>query len=61
VLPRACRAAGFEPRIAFRTHDQVTVHGLVAAGVGIALVPQLTVPTVRPDQAIEQLASPLSA
>lgn len=44
----ACRAAGFEPRITVRMDDQVTVHGLVAAGVGIALVPQLTVPAVRP-------------
>jgi DNA-binding transcriptional LysR family regulator len=57
VLPKACRAAGFEPRIAFRTDDQVTVHGLVAAGVGIALVPQLTVPTVRPDLVIRPLGS----
>jgi DNA-binding transcriptional LysR family regulator len=57
VLPKACRAAGFEPHIAFRTDDQVTVHGLVAAGVGIALVPQLTVPAVRPDLVIRPLGS----
>src|SRR5829696_2477556 len=57
VLPRACRAAGFEPRIAFRTDDQVTVHGLVAAGVGIALMPLIAVPTTRSDLVVRALSS----
>lgn len=46
VLPQACRAAGFEPDILFRTDDQVTVRGLVAAGIGVALAPWLTLPTL---------------
>jgi DNA-binding transcriptional LysR family regulator len=58
VLPRACRAAGYEPRIAFRTDDQVTVQGLVAAGVGIALVPSITLPTARADLVVRPLGSP---
>jgi DNA-binding transcriptional LysR family regulator len=37
------RHAGREPRIAFRSDDNGTVQGLVAAGVGIAIVPRLTV------------------
>ncbi|HZO62625.1 MAG TPA: LysR family transcriptional regulator [Gaiellaceae bacterium] len=37
------RQAGREPRIAFRSDDNGTVQGLVAAGVGIAIVPRLTV------------------
>ena len=37
------RHAGREPNIAFRTDDNGTVQGLVAAGVGIAIVPLLTV------------------
>jgi DNA-binding transcriptional LysR family regulator len=37
------RLAGREPHIAFRSDDNGTVQGLVAAGVGIAIVPQLTV------------------
>jgi DNA-binding transcriptional LysR family regulator len=37
------RQAGREPKIAFRSDDNGTVQGLVAAGVGIAIVPRLTV------------------
>jgi DNA-binding transcriptional LysR family regulator len=37
------RHAGSEPNIAFRSDDNGTVQGLVAAGVGIAIVPRLTV------------------
>ena len=37
------RHAGREPQIAFRSDDNGTVQGLVAAGVGIAIVPRLTV------------------
>jgi DNA-binding transcriptional LysR family regulator len=55
VLPRACRLAGFEPAIAFRTDDRIAVEGLVAAGVGVALIPQLTVPTARPDIIVRPL------
>jgi DNA-binding transcriptional LysR family regulator len=35
--------AGREPKIVFRSDDNGTVQGLVAAGVGAALVPRLTV------------------
>ena len=38
---RVCRAAGFEPRVSFESDDYQTVQGLVAAGVGVALIPQL--------------------
>ncbi len=37
------RHAGRAPHIAFRSDDNGTVQGLVAAGVGIAIVPRLTV------------------
>lgn len=55
VLPRACRIAGFEPDIAFRTDDRIAVEGLVAAGVGVALIPRLTLPTARADIAVRPL------
>jgi molybdate transport repressor ModE-like protein len=58
VLPTACRAAGFEPRIAFRTDDHMTVQGLVAAGVGVGLIPTLTVPTARADIAVRPITAP---
>lgn len=37
----ACRAAGFEPRIACESSELETIRSLVAAGLGIAILPQL--------------------
>jgi DNA-binding transcriptional LysR family regulator len=42
------RQAGREPNIAFRSDDNGTVQGLVAAGVGVAVVPRLTVDETDP-------------
>ncbi|MCP9486455.1 MAG: LysR substrate-binding domain-containing protein [Gaiellaceae bacterium MAG52_C11] len=55
VLPAACRGAGFEPKIVFRSDDHMAVQSFVAAGLGVAVVPQLTVPTARPDIVIRPL------
>ncbi len=52
---RSCHAAGFEPRVSFESDDYQTVQGLVAAGVGVALIPQLALSTVRPDIRIRGL------
>ena len=38
---RSCLTAGFEPRVSFESDDYDTVQGLVAAGVGVALIPGL--------------------
>jgi molybdate transport repressor ModE-like protein len=44
--------AGFEPRIAYATDDYVTVQSLVAAGLGVALLPTLALRAHRrPDVA----------
>jgi molybdate transport repressor ModE-like protein len=45
------RQAGRDPQIVFRSDDNGTVQGLVAAGVGIAIMPRLTVD--ESDPAIE--------
>jgi DNA-binding transcriptional LysR family regulator len=37
------RAAGVAPRMAFRSDDNLTLQAMVATGIGIALVPRLTV------------------
>jgi DNA-binding transcriptional LysR family regulator len=37
----ACRAAGFEPRIACESSELETIRSLVAAGLGVALLPKL--------------------
>jgi DNA-binding transcriptional LysR family regulator len=54
---RSCHAAGFEPNVAFESDDYQTVQGLVAAGVGVALIPELALnPVVREDIAIRSLS-----
>jgi LysR family transcriptional activator of glutamate synthase operon len=35
-----CAAAGFTPRVAFEGHDLPVVRGFVAAGLGVAVVPE---------------------
>jgi len=35
-----CRAAGFEPEVAFECADLAAVRGFVAAGLGVAIVPR---------------------
>ena len=42
-VERRFRDAGLEPRIVFRSDDNGTIQGLVAAGLGAALVPLLAV------------------
>lgn len=37
----ACRAAGFEPRIAFESSQIETLQAMAAAGLGVTLVPQM--------------------
>jgi DNA-binding transcriptional LysR family regulator len=49
---RSCHAAGFEPNVAFESDDYQTVQGLVAAGVGVALIPELALTSVREEIAI---------
>ncbi|MFD6875566.1 MULTISPECIES: LysR substrate-binding domain-containing protein [unclassified Streptomyces] len=41
---RACQAAGFGPRVRHRVDEFATVLALVAAGLGVAVVPQLGTP-----------------
>lgn len=53
---RSCHAAGFEPNVSFESDDYQTVQGLVAAGVGVALIPELALSVVRDDIAIRALA-----
>jgi DNA-binding transcriptional LysR family regulator len=53
---RSCHAAGFEPNVAFESDDYQTVQGLVAAGVGVALIPELALSVVREDIAIRSLS-----
>ena len=53
---RSCVAAGFEPKVTFESDDYETVQGLVAAGVGVALIPQLALTHVHPGIVVRSLA-----
>lgn len=53
---RCCHAAGFEPNMAFESDDYQTVQGLVAARVGVALIPELALSVVREDIVIRALS-----
>ncbi|HET8978179.1 MAG TPA: LysR family transcriptional regulator [Solirubrobacteraceae bacterium] len=58
---RSCLAAGFEPDVAFESDDYDCVQGLVAAGVGVALIPRLALTHLHPGIVVRALApqSPL--
>ncbi|MFJ8694620.1 LysR family transcriptional regulator [Streptomyces roseolilacinus] len=47
-LVEVCEEAGFTPRIDFATDDYPAVVGLVGAGLGVAVLPELAVESVRP-------------
>lgn len=53
---RCCNAAGFQPQVALESDDYQTVQGLVAAGLGVALIPQLALSAVREGIAIRELS-----
>lgn len=53
---RLCLAAGFEPNVTFESDDYETVQGLVAAGVGVALIPRLALTRVHPGIVVRALA-----
>jgi len=52
VVLRACRDAGFEPRIAYTSDDYFAMQGLVASGMGVALIPGLALASMRDDVAV---------
>ena len=53
---RSCLAAGFEPQVTFESDDYDTVQGLVAAGVGVALIPELALTRVHPGIVVRALS-----
>ncbi|MEH3143062.1 MAG: LysR family transcriptional regulator [Mycobacterium kyogaense] len=56
VFQKACREAGFVPDVAFRADDYTTVQGMVAANMGISLVPSLAVGSARADVLVRRVA-----
>lgn len=56
ITDELCRRAGFVPRVAFEGEEVDTVRGLVAAGLGVALLP--ADPRGRPEVAEVPVAAP---
>jgi DNA-binding transcriptional LysR family regulator len=44
LIVRACRAAGFEPHLAYLTEDPMAINTFVAAGLAVTLTSQLLAP-----------------
>lgn len=57
ILLRACRTAGFEPRIAFQTDDYLAIQGFVAAGMGVSFIPDLALVSVRDDVVVRSMGA----
>src|SRR4051794_23083333 len=57
ILVRACNAAGFEPRIAFQSDDYNAIQGFIATGMGVSLIPDLALTTVRSDVVVRSLGA----
>ena len=55
MISQACMRFGFDPRIAFETDDYSAVQGFVAAGVGVSLIAELGLRTVRDDIVVRPL------
>jgi DNA-binding transcriptional LysR family regulator len=43
-----CRTAGFEPEVIFTTDDYQAIHGFVGAGLGVSLVPRMSLQVRHP-------------
>lgn len=59
LLLRACGREGFIPRVAFESDEYTTVQQLVAAGVGVALIPRLALRCSPPGLSVVSLRHPV--
>jgi DNA-binding transcriptional LysR family regulator len=57
IVIHHCRAAGFTPRSTYATDDSDAVQALVAAGLGIAVVPGLALARPRPGVDVRSLGA----
>jgi len=48
IVMNACESAGFSPKIAFEGEETETIRGLVAAGMGVSLLPKMAVEFAAP-------------
>jgi DNA-binding transcriptional LysR family regulator len=57
IASHHCRAAGFLPRVAFASDDYAAVQALVAAGLGVSVIPGLAVAHPVPGVEVRALAA----
>jgi LysR family transcriptional regulator, transcription activator of glutamate synthase operon len=48
IIMNACHKAGFTPKIGFEGEETDTIRGLVAAGMGVSLLPEMALVEVSP-------------
>jgi DNA-binding transcriptional LysR family regulator len=60
MIQRACARAGFVPRVAARASDFAVLLSLVAAGIGVTLVPALAARVLPPGVALLSPADPVT-
>ena len=58
ITESACRDAGFEPRVAFEADETLAAQALVAAGVGVTMLPRLALTTVHPAVVARKISHP---
>ncbi|GAB7040083.1 MULTISPECIES: LysR family transcriptional regulator [Catenuloplanes] len=58
IVLSACRTAGFTPRYAARLDDHRAAVRMVAAGLGVTVLPLLAVAGIAPDVAVRPLTRP---
>ena len=55
IVRQACRAAGFDPRVALTSDDYRAVQAFAAAGLGVAVIPGLAVAQTVPGVEVRKL------
>jgi DNA-binding transcriptional LysR family regulator len=55
AIIHTCSQAGFEPKVAFEVDDILGMQALVAAGMGVTLMPRLGLTTVHPGVVVRQI------
>jgi DNA-binding transcriptional LysR family regulator len=58
ITESVCRDAGFEPRVAFEADETQAAQALVAAGVGVTMLPQLALTALHPGVVARRLSNP---
>jgi len=53
IVMDACKQAGFTPKIGFEGEETDTIRGLVAAGMGVSLLPEMALHYTGPLQAVK--------